>query len=85
MADKIKLFVAFLLVAAGIAGYYYLHDSAAGAESGFGAGRFAVGRRRGMDQRIRASVFLPLAGIPLPRRSVWFGRLARKRCRLLRW
>jgi preprotein translocase subunit SecE len=28
MADKIKLFVAFLLVAAGIAGYYYLHDSA---------------------------------------------------------
>ena len=29
MADKIKLFVAFLLVAAGIAGYYYLHDSAA--------------------------------------------------------
>lgn len=29
MADKIKLFVAFLLVVAGIAGYYYLHDSAA--------------------------------------------------------
>jgi preprotein translocase subunit SecE len=29
MADKIKLFVAFLLVAAGIAGYYYLHDSPA--------------------------------------------------------
>lgn len=29
MLDKIKLFVAFLLVAAGIAGYYYLHDSAA--------------------------------------------------------
>jgi len=29
MADKIKLFVAFLLVAAGIAGYYNLHDSAA--------------------------------------------------------
>jgi preprotein translocase subunit SecE len=29
MADKIKLFVALLLVAAGIAGYYYLHDSAA--------------------------------------------------------
>ena len=29
MADKIKLFVALLLVAAGIEGYYYLHDSAA--------------------------------------------------------
>jgi len=29
MADKIKLFVAFLLVAAGIAGYYYLRESAA--------------------------------------------------------
>jgi preprotein translocase subunit SecE len=29
MADKIKLFVALLLVAAGITGYYYLHDSAA--------------------------------------------------------
>ena len=29
MADKIKLFVALLLVAAGIAGYYYLHDSVA--------------------------------------------------------
>jgi len=29
MADKIKLFVAFLLVGAGIEGYYYLHDSAA--------------------------------------------------------
>ena len=29
MADKIKLFVAFLLVVAGIAGFYYLHDSAA--------------------------------------------------------
>ncbi|MBI3223263.1 MAG: preprotein translocase subunit SecE [Nitrosomonadales bacterium] len=29
MADKIKLLVAFLLVAAGVAGYYYLHDSAA--------------------------------------------------------
>ena len=29
MADKIKLFVAFLLVVAGVAGYYYLHDSAA--------------------------------------------------------
>ena len=29
MADKIKLFIAFLLVVAGIAGYYYLHDSAA--------------------------------------------------------
>jgi len=29
MVDKIKLFVAFLLVVAGIAGYYYLHDSAA--------------------------------------------------------
>ena len=29
MLDKIKLFVAFLLVVAGIAGYYYLHDSAA--------------------------------------------------------
>jgi preprotein translocase subunit SecE len=29
MADKIKLFVAFMLVAAGIEGYYYLHDSAA--------------------------------------------------------
>jgi preprotein translocase subunit SecE len=28
MADKIKLFVALLLVAAGIAGYYYLQDSA---------------------------------------------------------
>lgn len=29
MADKIKLLVAFLLVVAGIAGYYYLKDSAA--------------------------------------------------------
>jgi len=29
MADKIKLLIAFLLVAAGIAGYYYLSDSAA--------------------------------------------------------
>jgi preprotein translocase subunit SecE len=29
MADKIKLFVAFLLVAAGVAGYYYLHESPA--------------------------------------------------------
>jgi preprotein translocase subunit SecE len=29
MADKIKLFVALLMVVAGIAGYYYLHDSAA--------------------------------------------------------
>lgn len=28
MADKIKLFIALLLVAAGIAGYYYLQDSA---------------------------------------------------------
>jgi preprotein translocase subunit SecE len=28
MADKIKLFVAFLLVGAGIAGFYYLKDSA---------------------------------------------------------
>ena len=29
MVDKIKLVVAFLLVAAGIAGFYYLHESAA--------------------------------------------------------
>jgi preprotein translocase subunit SecE len=29
MVDKIKLVVAFLLVVAGIAGFYYLHDSAA--------------------------------------------------------
>ncbi|MEQ1589760.1 MAG: preprotein translocase subunit SecE [Gallionella sp.] len=29
MQDKIKLVVAFALVVAGIAGYYYLHDSAA--------------------------------------------------------
>lgn len=29
MADKIKLLVAFLLVVAGIAGFYYLRDSAA--------------------------------------------------------
>jgi preprotein translocase subunit SecE len=29
MADKIKLFIAVLLVVAGIAGFYYLHDSAA--------------------------------------------------------
>lgn len=29
MADKIKLLVAFLLVVAGIAGYYYLSESAA--------------------------------------------------------
>jgi preprotein translocase subunit SecE len=29
MVDKIKLVIAILLVAAGIAGYYYLHDSAA--------------------------------------------------------
>ncbi len=29
MQDKIKLAVAFALLAAGIAGYYYLHDSAA--------------------------------------------------------
>jgi preprotein translocase subunit SecE len=29
MADKIKLLIAFLLVVAGISGYYYLHDSAA--------------------------------------------------------
>ena len=29
MTDKIKLLVAFLLVAAGIAGFYYLHDSPA--------------------------------------------------------
>ena len=29
MVDKIKLVVAFLLVAAGIAGFYYLHDNAA--------------------------------------------------------
>ena len=29
MLDKIKLAVAFLLVVAGIAGFYYLHDSAA--------------------------------------------------------
>ena len=29
MADKIKLLVALLLVVAGIAGYYYLRDSAA--------------------------------------------------------
>ena len=28
MADKIKLLIAFLLVAAGIAGFYYLSDSA---------------------------------------------------------
>jgi preprotein translocase subunit SecE len=29
MADKIKLLVAFLLLVAGIAGFYYLHESAA--------------------------------------------------------
>ena len=29
MADKIKLLVAFLLVVAGVVGYYVLHDSAA--------------------------------------------------------
>jgi len=29
MLDKIKLFVAFLLVAAGIAGFYYLQESSA--------------------------------------------------------
>jgi preprotein translocase subunit SecE len=29
MADKIKLFVAFLAASAGIAGYYNLHDSSA--------------------------------------------------------
>lgn len=29
MQDKIKLLIAFLLVVAGIAGYYFLHDSAA--------------------------------------------------------
>ncbi len=29
MSDKIKLLIAFLLVAAGVAGYYYLHDSPA--------------------------------------------------------
>lgn len=29
MVDKIKLVIAFLLVIAGIAGFYYLHDSAA--------------------------------------------------------
>jgi len=29
MVDKIKLIVAFLLVVAGVAGFYYLHDSAA--------------------------------------------------------
>jgi preprotein translocase subunit SecE len=29
MADKIKLLVAFLLVVAGISGFYYLHESAA--------------------------------------------------------
>ncbi len=29
MADKIKLSVAFLLVVAGIVGFYYLHESAA--------------------------------------------------------
>ncbi|HEX5338395.1 MAG TPA: preprotein translocase subunit SecE [Gallionella sp.] len=29
MSDKIKLLVAFLLVVAGVAGFYYLHDSAA--------------------------------------------------------
>ncbi len=29
MADKIKLLVAFLLLIAGIVGFYYLHDSAA--------------------------------------------------------
>ena len=29
MADKIKLLLAFLLVSAGIAGFYYLHESAA--------------------------------------------------------
>jgi len=29
MVDKIKLVVAFLLVVAGVAGFYYLHDSAA--------------------------------------------------------
>jgi len=28
MSDKIKLLIAFLLVVAGIGGYYYLHDSA---------------------------------------------------------
>src|SRR5574340_330846 len=29
MLDKIKLAIAFVLIAAGIAGFYYLHDSAA--------------------------------------------------------
>jgi len=29
MVDKIKLVIAFLLVVGGIAGFYYLHDSAA--------------------------------------------------------
>lgn len=29
MSDKLKLLIAFLLVVAGVAGYYYLHDSAA--------------------------------------------------------
>ena len=29
MVDKIKLVIAFLLVVTGIAGFYYLHDSAA--------------------------------------------------------
>lgn len=28
MADRIKLFIAFLMVAGGVAGYYYLQDSA---------------------------------------------------------
>src|SRR3989338_4479010 len=29
MVDKIKLVIAFLVIVAGIAGFYYLHDSAA--------------------------------------------------------
>jgi preprotein translocase subunit SecE len=29
MSDKIKLLIAFLLVVAGVAGFYYLHDSPA--------------------------------------------------------
>jgi preprotein translocase subunit SecE len=29
MSDKIKLIIAFLLVIAGVVGFYYLHDSAA--------------------------------------------------------
>jgi len=84
MADKIKLLVAFLFIAAGVVGFYALGDAAAVLR--VASVLFGVLAAAGVFwTSSQGKRFFGFAGTLLPRPSAWYGRHVKRPCRPPVW